>query len=179
MLNLIAEDILESFKYLHLSIIIALFLVVLYIIFSKFIKNRSIGIKMIVPMFILAVYLISLFQIVYFSREPGSRDGIDLHLFGSIKGTARNDSYVVENILLFIPLGFLVPLVFNKVRTLVRCIPIGFFLSIYIEVIQLIAKRGFCQIDDVTMNTFGCIIGFLLWKLIEYNYQRIGVFDRN
>lgn len=178
MWNLIAEDILESLKYLKLSIVIASFLVVLYIVFNKFIKNKSIGIKTIVPMFILVVYLVSLFQIVFLSREPGSRDGIDLQIFGTITGDARGNSYVIENIFLFIPLGFLVPLVFNKVRTFWRCIPIGFLLSICIEVTQLLTKRGFCQLDDVTMNTLGCMIGFLLWRLMKYNYQCFAVSDR-
>lgn len=179
MWNLIAEDILESFKYLKLSIVIASFLVVLYIMFNKFIKNKSIGIKTIVPMFILVVYLVSLLQIVFFSREPGSRDGIDLHLFGTITGDARGNSYVIENIFLFIPLGFLVPLVFNKVRTFWRCIPIGFLLSICIEVTQLLTKRGFCQLDDVIMNTLGCMIGFLIWRLMEYNYKRFPLLERD
>lgn len=37
-------------------------------------------------------------------------------------------------------------------------------ISVSIEVIQLVTKRGFAETDDVMHNTVGCIVGYMLVK---------------
>lgn len=39
-------------------------------------------------------YLLILLHIVFFSREAGPRDGIDLRIFGTLTDNARGNSYV-------------------------------------------------------------------------------------
>ena len=50
-----------------------------------------------------SLYLMIILVITFFSREDGSRIGMDLELFSTWGTNARNHSYVVENVLLFIP----------------------------------------------------------------------------
>ena len=40
---------------------------------------------------------------------------------------------------------------------------LGFMCSVAIESIQFYTGYGFCQLDDVVMNTLGTIIGYLLY----------------
>ena len=109
-------------------------------------------------------YLVILAMQTFFSREPGSRTGIDLALFSTWGRTAQAHAYVVENVILFIPFGILFPSVFPYFRTAVRCVGCGFLASVLIETAQLVTSRGHCQVDDVVMNTLGAWIGYLVLK---------------
>lgn len=75
---------------------------------------------------------------------------------------------VAGNVLLFIPLGFALPILFFKISK-IKTIVIGFTLSLAIELIQ--ATSGLflgynyrsCDIDDLILNTFGTIIGLAIY----------------
>lgn len=76
------------------------------------------------------------------------------------------------NMVLFSPFGFLNAIVVQSIyknktslfRSILTIIP-GTMLSIAIETAQFIAHRGLCETDDVIHNTFGTIIGYVLWLL--------------
>ena len=72
----------------------------------------------------------------------------------------------VGNLLIFIPVGFTLTLLWN-VKTK-QVILIGFLISLYIEVSQLFLSRG-TDIDDLILNTIGTIIGLIIYKLLNLN----------
>ena len=113
---------------------------------------------------LLIIYIEILMQTAFFSREPGSRKQIDLHLFGTWGQTAIAHAYFVENIIMFIPFGILAPMVFKRMRNMKFCVFIGFLCSCGIEISQLITQRGYCQLDDVVTNTTGVLIGWIIWR---------------
>ena len=43
----------------------------------------------------------------------------------------------------------------------------GLAVSVGIELVQFITARGLAELDDVTANTIGAVIGYLLWKVRE------------
>lgn len=110
------------------------------------------------------IYLWMLVMIVFFCREPGSRIGTDFRFMGTWGTTMQDHAWVIENIFLFLPFGFLFPVWLPKKKT-AWTIPVGFLCSVAIEYCQLRTGRGFCQLDDVIMNTLGAVIGFLCWKI--------------
>lgn len=121
--------------------------------------------------FFCVVYTVVLLNLTIFSREFGSRDGIDLKLFGTWGRTVRSHSYFVENILLFIPFGVLFPWKIPLLQTGWCCVMAGFLCSVCLELIQLLTKRGFCQLDDVVTNTLGTGIGwffFHIWHRMKH-----------
>ena len=67
---------------------------------------------------------------------------------------------IVLNILMLIPVGFLLPFLVEKHTVLY-----GFLCSLCIEVFQLVTKRGYFEIDDLIHNTLGVVIGVGLYKL--------------
>ena len=77
---------------------------------------------------------------------------------------------VYLNIMLFVPMGYLLPYVFGwfranaRVRTVVAC----FILSLATENLQLIFRRGFYDLDDLLSNTLGGFIGQMLFISIAY-----------
>lgn len=69
---------------------------------------------------------------------------------------------LILNVLLFIPLGFLVG--GANIGFLKACAA-GCGLSIAIEVTQWLTQRGICNIDDVIHNTIGCALGYGILRL--------------
>ena len=76
-------------------------------------------------------------------------------------GGPHDNAYVIENILLFIPFGFLVPKMWKCLRRIPVCVFAGFCLSLTIEITQLLTQRGHFQVDDILMNTIGAGVGAL------------------
>lgn len=70
------------------------------------------------------------------------------------------------NTILFIPLGFVLGMVFKTKKTY-QITLYGFFLSLCIETIQFVLPLGrTTTIDDLIFNTLGTAIGVLLYKVI-------------
>lgn len=118
------------------------------------------------------IYLWMLVMIVFFCREPGSRIGTDLRFMGTWGTTMQDHAWVIENIFLFLPFGFLFPVWLPEKKT-AWTIPVGFLCSVAIAYYQLRTGRGFCQLDDVIMNTLGAVIGFLCWKLTHSVWRHL------
>ncbi|ODG90554.1 hypothetical protein BED47_11830 [Gottfriedia luciferensis] len=74
------------------------------------------------------------------------------------------------NILLFMPLGFALPVLYPMI-TKYKVILVGFTVSLGIEIIQ--GATGFilgynyrsCDIDDLLLNTFGSVLGVIVFSL--------------
>lgn len=71
----------------------------------------------------------------------------------------------VGNIVLFMPIGFFIPLLWRKV-TLGKMVLIGFLCSLFIELCQLPLGRG-TDIDDLWLNTLGCLLGYAVFALVR------------
>ena len=112
-----------------------------------------------------AVYALVVIQLAFFSREPGSRDGINFVLFSTWGYTTVTHAFFVENILMFVPFGFLAPLCTQRLRPMWHCVLSGFACSALLELCQLLTKRGYCELDDVLTNTFGALVGWCLFRL--------------
>ena len=80
--------------------------------------------------------------------------------FGSYVGLDNKKlAQNILNIILFIPIGFFAGGALKK-KHILSAFKIGLLLSVSIELVQLISKRGVCNIDDVIHNILGCVIGF-------------------
>ena len=44
---------------------------------------------------------------------------------------------------------------------------IGICLSVGIETLQFVFRKGFSEFDDVMHNTLGCLIGYGMYKVIS------------
>lgn len=85
--------------------------------------------------------------------------------------TAGNIALLVQilaNILLFIPLGFLLPCCFARCRRYRYTVLSAATLSLVIELIQGIAKIGLFETDDIIHNTLGACIGAGMYAMIRY-----------
>jgi glycopeptide antibiotics resistance protein len=93
-----------------------------------------------------------------------------IHLFS--KGFNIILKQIVGNIIIFIPLGLLLPVISNKIKTFLHVFISGFLFSLSIEISQYLLSifnlKDFTtiDIDDLILNTFGTIIGFIVMKYI-------------
>lgn len=133
----------------------------------KYLKlnNRKDQIVSIVLLIIFLVYLFLVFYItgidsIYYWDSP-SLDTINIIPFDSL----GEISYFL-NIILFIPFGFLIPLIWDNYKVLNKTIFLGFSCSLIIEFLQLFCGRA-TDIDDLMMNTLGSILGYFIWKIFN------------
>lgn len=79
---------------------------------------------------------------------------------------------LLGNIFAFSPLGFFLPLLFKKCNRLKNTVLVSFIISLLIEVIQWIFSIGACDIDDIILNVFGSLLGFLLYYFLRNLHKR-------
>lgn len=73
----------------------------------------------------------------------------------------------VLNIILFIPLGFLVPAIWKDYRSAKTMFFMGLAVSIGIEILQIFTYR-LTDIDDLITNTAGTMIGYYISKKLSF-----------
>lgn len=73
-------------------------------------------------------------------------------------------SNIYGNIILFIPLSIILLWLF-RVGNKFKVILIAFATSLSIELIQFTLKIGIADVDDLILNTFGAIIGVILYSI--------------
>lgn len=70
------------------------------------------------------------------------------------------------NVLLFVPLGYIPPLLHGFWRRFWRQLLLMAALIILVEVTQLATGLGWCDIDDLLLNLLGTSLGYCLWKWV-------------
>ena len=71
------------------------------------------------------------------------------------------------NVIMFIPLGFMLPRTFPKVNKFFRCFFTCALIIILVELAQLFSLLGTCDIDDLILNMVGITLGFILHKIFK------------
>lgn len=141
----------------------ALVLVIIIILFHIK-KNNLVFIRNTAWCLLAAYVFLALCATVIFREEaPEMR-----YSFRPFRGYSMIDYKMMAeknlNILFFVPIGFLMK-VAKKQGKMLQILCIGCFMSVSIEVMQLVTKRGVCNIDDVFHNSLGCFLGYGLCQL--------------
>lgn len=172
MIDSILSDLMEVLCYLPYCTLVGIcaagFALLSYVV------GRRVKVKHICVWCLFLIYLLLLLQTVFFSREIGSRPGgIDWRILPNWQQDIWRCIYAIENVIMFLPFGFMTPLLMQVFRKMPICIAVAALISIGIETIQYVTERGYCQLEDVVMNVIGAIIGFGLWVL---GYFLVSVF---
>ena len=122
---------------------------------------------------VFAVYLCVMFDVVgipacqYFRWEPA----VNLIPFGDEK-SLRFFFQIGMNAVMFLPFGFLLPVLWGSCRSWKVTLLAGFLTSALIEFLQLFSFRA-TDVDDLLMNTLGAFLGFLLaWVCFHRKWQK-------
>lgn len=138
--------------------------------FHKIYKNKGIDVSIChrALVVIFAVYIVAVFHFT----GTGTLYDILLYQLEIKQGQINIVPFIhdidvvayLQNVLLFLPLGFLLPAIweqFNKTRNIILS---GFSFSLFIEMSQLFNNRR-TDIDDLILNTLGAILGFLIYRI--------------
>lgn len=136
-------------------------------------RNKIIG------MLLFIIYLILLSYFLFFAESFGRDTSSSLHsynleLFKEIRrfyiyrqklGMSAFLINIFGNILAFLPFGFFRPIIGRRRHSFIRTLIQGFLFSLIIEIIQISLNVGSFDVDDIFLNTVGCIIGYILFVL--------------
>lgn len=155
---------------------------VLFILVSNLLLRKSPNVKWI----ILVLYSSAIVYFTFLIREPTPIYHYSIKLFGAarkglefgggiLEGILTGNVNVVNwmslegiilNILLFVPFGYLLPLIWHKADRWWRILLLGFSASLIIELLQLVTRLGYADVDDLINNTFGAMIGWIIYKKV-------------
>lgn len=122
--------------------------------------------------FLFACYLSVLYVLVGLPNVTYIRPEINLNLVPII-GMIEDWKNSILNILLFIPLGVALPVLWNKFRSKKNSVLFGFAVSFVIELLQILTYRA-TDINDLITNTLGSYLGFLCAKCLLKKHQIAG-----
>ena len=121
--------------------------------------------------------LLVVFKAFLATREEGAGMNFEplLPIFQAIR-YGLNSSHMFNqfylNILMFVPLGVLAPIVFNKLDSYPRITGVSFIITLLIEVIQGVVGRC-SDIDDVIANTLGGMAGYGILVIVRGIYRLV------
>lgn len=79
---------------------------------------------------------------------------------------------LIGNFAMFIPTGILTPLLYRNLDSLKKTVLTGFLISLAIEVIQLPLAVRCSDVDDLILNTLGCLAGYGILFLARFIGKR-------
>ena len=97
-----------------------------------------------------------------FSLVPLS-SSIDMIRYSTIRTVVKN---LGGNVLLFVPVGFLLPVLFERLRRVWSLAWRAAVLSVLIEIVQIPTQAHSTDVDDVIFNVVGALIGFALFRAV-------------
>ena len=132
-------------------------------------KGRAVAALMLV------LYILLIYCHTVILREPAESASHNFKLFWSYEAFLRGESPfptdAVLNLLMLLPAGILFGGACGKSRVW-SALLLGLCISVSIEVLQFFLHRGFAELDDVLHNTLGCLIGWLLYKGVDWGVRQ-------
>lgn len=75
--------------------------------------------------------------------------------------------HLLQNVVLFLPLGVLLPAMHRDLRGWYWVLLCGTALSTMIETAQLLAAAGQCDVNDIAANALGALLGYSVFCLLN------------
>jgi glycopeptide antibiotics resistance protein len=117
-------------------------------------------------------YFFVVLGITNLSRGEAYSGSINLNLFSGYIDAWNSFSVIafqliVFNILMFVPLGVLLPLFSSKFKKFHWTLVASFCATSLIEIFQFGTGRGIFELDDIFHNTLGGVLGYQLYMFIH------------
>ena len=131
--------------------------------FGYLMKTKKQTLIHFIAVFVFCYYLIGIFTMVGIHAFKTFSPRIVLVPFmDMISGPVDT----ILNIILFIPLGFFLPLLYKNYNRLNRVVLTGFLFSVSIETVQMFGM-GATDINDLITNTVGTCLGYYIYKVLS------------
>lgn len=148
----------------------AVFIIPLFLILGKF-RFKSAKLTALYTLF--ALYLTAALSIVGFPAVTALTFDPGVNVI-PIVGMIEEPAEALLNVLLFLPLGFFLPILWEKFRSPLETVIFGFCVSLFVELSQLFTFRV-SDINDLIANTAGAVIGYLIATAATKKFTRFAV----
>lgn len=128
-------------------------------------KYMKVGRRILIIIF--GIYLSAVFSAVGIPSITSMRLDLAFNLIPIIDITSDVAAYIrntLLNVLLFVPLGFLMPVIWKEYRSVKKTVLFGLGLSAMVEILQMFTYR-LTDIDDLIFNTAGAAVGYYIYIL--------------
>ena len=150
---------------LNTIIEILISMLILIPVFSVLHKTRFHNVKKTILYFVFATYLAAVYLFVGMPTLQFMRFELSLTLTPFLPMVADFKNTIL-NIILFIPLGIMLPFLWKKYNTLRETLFFGFSMSLAIELLQILTYRA-TDINDLIANTIGAVLGYFVFRIIS------------
>ncbi len=144
----------------------AVFLIPLFLYLNKRTFHDT---KRAIGYILFGIYLSAMFSVVglpdirYIRFSPHFNFRPFLYMFSDLGNS-------LLNVLLFVPLGFFLPLFWEKFHRPHVTVLHGFFISLLIEILQIFTFRA-SDVNDLMTNTLGTLIGWCIAKVFLHFFH--------
>ena len=81
------------------------------------------------------------------------------------------------NIMAFIPYGVLLPVAYKDCSRVWHTLLHSFWISLCIELFQLVSRFGEFDVDDILLNCFGACLGYVIYVIVNKCIKRLHIKD--
>lgn len=119
---------------------------------------------------LLVAYYFIVIGITNLSRGESFSGQVNLNIFSGYIDAWNSFSLIsfqliVFNVLMFVPLGILLPLYSRRFMQFKWTFAATFLATLLIEIFQVVTGRGIFELDDIFHNTLGGVLGYQLFML--------------
>ncbi len=142
-----------------------------YALYRRRSGGRTASVSPFIGIALLLGWLAVVMALTTFSRGAHFEGWANLRLFSGYVSAWHQWSLsewqlILFNVLMFAPLGFLLPLLGGRMRRFVPVLLVSLLVTLGIELFQTLTHRGIFELDDLFHNTLGSIAGYFLMSAI-------------
>ena len=165
------HELLHFFKTYFLFGVMGLILLALlgafgyYILYKRILKgNKKFSKKQVIFGGLFIAYVLMVFGVTFLSRGAHFQGSMNTHFLSSYREAwnsfnLRSWQFIILNIFMFVPFGFLLPLLQERFHKIYNTLIAALLFTIFIELIQLKTGVGIFELDDIFNNVLGALIG--------------------
>ena len=121
---------------------------------------------------LLSSYTVALLYFTVFGRYSQSYYRYEIDVFASYRQLFESfDIYmffqITVNLLMLIPIGFLLCLIINSRFKCLWALVISFILTVLVEALQFVSRCGTFEVDDLINNMIGAVIGIVIYAVLK------------
>ena len=134
------------------------------------VKSKKINFKQLILVALFIGYIVFVCELTIFGRGSSHFMQMNLQPFSGYidawkKYSLRDLQNCIFNILMFVPLGIFLPLLFSKFKLFKWLLPVVVMATLSIETYQTLTGAGIFELDDLINNSLGGIIGYQFYRL--------------
>lgn len=139
-----------------------------YLIYRKKLHGKHhVSKRQFIVLFLMLGWFLVVLGLTTLSRGANYADDFNFNMFSGYvnawnKWSITELQMILFNMLMFLPLGFLLPLLSRKTERFRILLAVSFAVTVGIEILQLVTSTGIFELDDLFHNMLGSIMGYAL-----------------